>query len=79
MRLDADITYVPGVGAKRAELLKKEIDITTVADLLAYYPYKYVDRSRFYYVRDIDETMPYIQIKGRILSTEYVGEGRTKR
>ena len=79
MRLDADITYVPGVGAKRAELLKKEIDITTVADLLAYYPYKYVDRSRFYYVRDIDETMPHIQIQGRILSTEYVGEGRTKR
>ncbi len=79
MNLDTDITYVQGIGPKRAELLRKEIGVATLGDLLAYYPYRYVDRSRFYYVRDIDETMPYIQLKGRILSMEYIGEGRARR
>jgi len=79
MTLDTDITYVQGIGPKRAELLRKEIGVATLGDLLAYYPYRYVDRSRFYYVRDIDETMPYIQLKGRILSMEYIGEGRARR
>lgn len=79
MNLDTDITYIQGIGPKRADLLKKEIGVVTLADLLAYYPYKYIDRSRFYYIRDIDETMPYIQLRGRILSVEYIGEGRAKR
>ena len=79
MNLDTEITCIQGIGQKRAELLKKEIGITTLADLLSYYPYKYVDRSRFYRVNEIDETMPYIQLKGRILSAEYMGEGRARR
>lgn len=79
MNLDTEITCIQGIGQKRAELLKKEIGITTLADLLSYYPYKYVDRSRFYRINDIDETMPYIQLKGQILSAEYMGEGRARR
>ena len=79
MNLDTEITCIQGIGQKRAELLKKEIGITTLADLLSYYPYKYVDRSRFYRINEIDETMPYIQLKGQILSAEYMGEGRARR
>lgn len=79
MNLDTEITCIQGIGQKRAELLKKEIGITTLADLLSYYPYKYVDRSRFYRINEIDETMPYIQLKGQILSAEYMGEGHARR
>lgn len=73
------ITYLPGVGPKKAEILKKELEIVSYEDLLYYFPYKYIDRSRFYSVREIQEDMPYIQLKGRILSFEYAGEGRGKR
>lgn len=74
-----DIQYIPGVGAKRAELLKKELDILGVEDLLRHYPYKYVDRSRFYYLHEISEDMPYIQVKGQILRFNKAGEGRNQR
>ncbi|WP_280743443.1 MULTISPECIES: ATP-dependent DNA helicase RecG [unclassified Parabacteroides] len=73
------ITYLPGVGPKKAEVLKKEADISSFEDLLYYFPYRYVDRSRFYRVAEIHEGMPYIQLKGRILSFETLGEGRTRR
>ena len=74
-----DIKYVPGVGPKRAEILNKEINVRSVHDLLYYFPYKYVDRSRIYMVRELDGNMPYIQVMGRILSFEEFGEGRQKR
>lgn len=74
-----NITYLPGVGPKKAEILKKELEILSYEDLLYYFPYKYIDRSRFYSVREMQEDMPYIQLKGRILSFEYAGEGRGKR
>jgi ATP-dependent DNA helicase RecG len=77
--LSTNITYVHGIGPKRAEILQKEISVSTVADLLSYYPYRYVDRSRFYYIHEIDETLPYIQLKGRIASFEKMGEGRGRR
>jgi len=73
------VTYLPGVGPKKAEILRQEAGISSYEDLLFYFPYKYVDRSRFYKVVEIRGTMPYIQLKGRILSFEIVGEGRTKR
>lgn len=73
------ITYLPGVGPKRAEILKKELNIISYHDLLYYFPYRYMDRSRFYSVREMDEDMPYIQLKGQILSFSELGEGRTKR
>lgn len=74
-----DIQFFPGVGPKRAELLKKELNIRTAEDLLRHYPYKYVDRSRFYMISEISENMPFIQLKGKILRFEKVGEGRSQR
>lgn len=74
-----DIKYLQGVGPQRASLLNKEINIYTLNDLLHYYPYKYIDRSRLYYISEIDGEMPYIQIKGTILSFETLGEGRQRR
>lgn len=73
------ITYLPGVGQKRAEVLQKEVNLASYEDLLYYIPYKYMDRSRFYRVSDINGSMPYIQLKGRILSFETLGEGSAKR
>ncbi len=77
--LSQDIKYLQGVGPNRALLLQSELGITTVGDLLAYYPYKYVDRSRIYKIRDIDGTMPYVQLCGQIFSFDTMGEGRNKR
>ena len=74
-----DIKYLQGVGPQRATLLNKELDIHSLHDLLYYFPYKYVDRSRLYYIHEIDGNMPYIQLKGRILSFETVGKGRQRR
>ena len=74
-----DIKYLPGVGAKRADLLNKELGIQSVEDLLRHYPYKYVDRSRFYYLHEISEDMPFIQVKGQIIRFEKVGEGHNQR
>lgn len=65
-----DIMYLPGVGPQRAAVLNKELSIYSLHDLLYYFPYKYVDRSRLYHVVDIDGNMPYIQLKGEILSFE---------
>lgn len=74
-----DIKYLSGVGPQRATLLNKELEVFSLLDLLYYFPYKYVDRSRVYLIREIDGNMPYIQLKGRILSFETFGEGRQKR
>ena len=77
--LSQDIKYLQGVGPNRALLLANELGIKTVGDLLAYYPYKYVDRSRIYQIREIDGTMPYVQLCGQIFSFDTIGEGRNKR
>ena len=74
-----DVKYLPGVGPARAELLSKELGIKSLADLIHYYPYKYIDRSRLFQIKEVDGTMPYIQLKGRILSFEEIGAGRGKR
>ena len=60
-------------------MLQKELGISSFLDLLYHFPYKYVDRSRIYKVSEIDGNMPYIQLKGRILSFETFGEGRQRR
>lgn len=80
--LDLDkrsIMYLPGVGPKKAEILQKEAGISSYEDMLFYFPYKYIDRSRFYKVAEVTGDMPYIQMKGRILFFDTVGEGRTRR
>lgn len=74
-----DIKFLPGVGPKKAELLNKELGIRSAEDLLRHYPYKYVDRSRFYYLHEISEEMPFIQVKGQIIRFEKLGDGPTQR
>ncbi len=77
--LDSDLKFLPGVGPKKAELLKKELKLSTFGDLLYYFPFKYIDRSRFYSISQIEEDMSYVQVKGRIVSFSYIGEGSRKR
>lgn len=74
-----DIKYLSGVGPQKAALLNKELGIYSLHDLLYYYPYKYVDRSRIYFAHEIDGNMPYIQLKGQIVGFETFGEGRQRR
>ena len=62
--LDSNITYLTGVGPKRADLLSKELNINTFRDLLYYFPYKYIDRTRFYRIAELDPDLPLVQIKG---------------
>ncbi len=76
---DLNIKFLPGVGPKKAELLKTELDIRSAEDLLFHFPYKYIDRSRTYRINEIDGNMPYIQLKGVITGYEVQGEGRGKR
>jgi len=77
--LDQDIKFLPGVGPQRADLLKKELKIFTFEDLLYYFPYKYIDRTKFYKVSEVSQTMSYIQLKGRIVRFETSGEGIKQR
>jgi ATP-dependent DNA helicase RecG len=77
--LHTDIKFIPGVGPKKAATLNREIDLFTLGDLLRWYPYRYIDRSRIYCVREIDSAAAYIQLKGKITSFEFFGEGRTRR
>ncbi len=77
--LDQDIKFLPGVGPKRAEILKKELNINTFRDLIYYFPFKYIDRTKFYKISEIHAQMPYIQIKGKIRSMETIGTGNKQR
>lgn len=74
-----DIKYLPGVGPQRATLLNEELQVYTYRDLLYTFPYKHIDRSRLYAVSELSINMPYVQVKGRILSFETEGEGRKRR
>ena len=74
-----DITYVPGVGTRRAELLKKELGVSTAMDMLYIFPYKYIDRSRFYMISDIEDEDTFVQIRGRLLSMQSIGVGKKER
>jgi len=77
--LDSNITYLTGVGPKRAELLSKELNINTFRDLLYYFPYKYIDRTRFYSIAELDPDLPVVQIKGFIKGYYTEGHGKGKR
>ncbi|GAE16040.1 ATP-dependent DNA helicase RecG [Bacteroides pyogenes JCM 6292] len=74
-----DIKFISGVGPQKAAVLSKELGIYSLRDLIYYFPYKYVDRSRIYYIHEIDGNMPYIQLKGKIVGFETFGEGRRRR
>ena len=73
------IEYLRGVGPQRADLLKKELGIFVFGDLLAHYPFRYEDRTRFYKVREVDENFPYVQIRGKIGVFSMAGNGPKKR
>ncbi len=73
------IEYLKGVGIARADVLKKELQINNFEDLLRHFPYKYIDRTRFYKIKDIQPDMPYVQVLARVTKKELIGEKRTKR
>ncbi|MCO5935609.1 ATP-dependent DNA helicase RecG [Mucilaginibacter sp. RB4R14] len=73
------IEYLKGVGIARADVLKKELQINNFEDLLKHFPYKYIDRTRFYKIKDIQPDMPYVQVLARVTRKELIGEKRTKR
>jgi ATP-dependent DNA helicase RecG len=77
--LDTTIEFLKGVGPKRAEILQKELGIFTYGQLLTYYPFRYIDRTRFYKVSELHPDMPYVQILGRITGKETIGEKHKKR
>ncbi len=77
--LDTPIEYLKGVGPQKADILKKQLGIQTYHDLLYYFPFRYIDRTKFYHVNEISEDLPYVQLKGKLVSAETVGEMKTKR
>ena len=70
---------VKGIGPLKADLLKKELNIFTVGDLLFHFPFRYYDRTKIYTISELTETMQFVQVKGKILSMELIGEGRGQR
>ncbi len=78
--LEQDVMYAPGVGPSRKKILENELGIKSFGDLLQYYPYKYVDRSRIYKANELNADMPFVQLRGKILSFDLYENGpRNKR
>lgn len=77
--LETPIEFLKGVGPKRAEVMRQEFNVFTFGDLLQYYPYRHIDKSKIYHISDIQSEGAYIQLKGRIVSSEIVGQQRAKR
>jgi ATP-dependent DNA helicase RecG len=76
---DTPIEFLKGIGPQRAALLNKQLSVYTFADLLQHYPYRYEDRSKFYAIKDVNETLQYVQIRGIIKHKELTGVGIKKR
>ena len=74
-----DIKYVKGIGPQRAELLTKQLDIRTAYDLVHHFPTSYLDRTSIYTIRELAGEMPYVQLKGRFISFNVLGEGAKTR
>ena len=79
MILNTDIKFLPGVGPKKAELLNKELSIFSYGDLLYHFPYKYVDRTKFYKISEVNSTEAHIQLRGQITSFELAGQKHKSR
>ncbi len=77
--LNTPIEYLKGVGPQKADLLRKELHIFKYSDLLTFYPFRYVDRTKFYKVKEINADLPFVQLKGKIVNTKMVGAKRTQR
>ena len=74
-----DITYCKNVGAKRADILRKELGVETAMDLLRTYPYKYIDRSKFYRIAELNDEDTYVQIIGEVTEWHTIGIGKAQR
>ena len=77
--LDRPIEYLKGIGPQRAEVLKKELNIFLYKDLLTYFPFRYVDRTKFHTISEAADEMPFIQLRGFLLKMDLVGQKSTKR
>ena len=77
--LDTELKFLSGVGPKRQDLLQKELGLTTYLDLLYYFPFKYIDRSKFYSINELRADLPYIQLKGKIIRYEKIPTGRNSK
>ena len=74
-----NIEFCKGVGAKRADILRKELGVKSALDMLYQFPYKYIDRSRFYFIHEIDDEDTYVQIIGHITEWHTIGTGAGAR
>jgi ATP-dependent DNA helicase RecG len=72
--LDSEIKYLPGVGPKRAELLTKELNIKTFRDMLFFFPFRYIDRTKIYSISEVEPSMSFIQLRGKIGKINIIGE-----
>ncbi|MBK7083368.1 MAG: ATP-dependent DNA helicase RecG [Flavobacteriales bacterium] len=77
--LDTPIEYLKGVGPLRGEVLRKELGIATFGDLLHHFPFRYVDRSRFQLVKEVNEDLPYVQLRGTLSQVVTRGEKQGRR
>jgi len=77
--LKTPIEYLKGVGPQKGEVLKKELGIFTYGDLLQHYPFRYIDRTRFYKIKELNGDLPAIQVIGRVIAKEIIGEKRGRR
>ena len=77
--LETPIDYLKGVGPARAALLRKELHIFTYGDLLQHYPFRYIDKSLVYNIKDLTTDLPFIQLKGKIIKFEEKGHKKSKR
>ncbi len=77
--LETPVEFLKGVGPKRAELLRAELNVNTFGDLLCYYPFRYVDRSRIFKISEIESDLAYVQLRGTITNARIVGEKRARR
>ncbi|MFN8890175.1 MAG: ATP-dependent DNA helicase RecG, partial [Cyclobacteriaceae bacterium] len=76
---DTSLEFLKGVGPQRATLLQKELKLFTFGDLIQHYPFRYEDRTRFYSLREVNELMPFIQVKGKITDIELIGDKFKRR
>ncbi|MDQ1141266.1 ATP-dependent DNA helicase RecG [Pedobacter agri] len=77
--LDTPIEFIKGVGPSRADVLKKDLSLFTFQDMLAHYPFRYIDRTKYFKINQIHPDSQYIQIIGRVISKKVIGDKRTKR
>lgn len=79
LSLITPIEYLKGVGPQKADVIKKELQIFTIGDLLSYYPFRYIDRTVFHKIRQLDADMYSAQVLGRLIGLKEIGEKKQKR